>query len=428
MINSTINAIKSCADVDGDIIFFRVYKGDNLIKINREVQINKHVHIVHNSLGMEEPCQYDFEKNNSTCLYTKHRFAYSKKDLKTKIESNCKKLKYTLYDFKTCNLAISKLNIQNISVAVLDLIQYNTTTQALKYVFDILSIDGMIILTNYSQDNNLSSKAFNDFINLYGEQVSFEINKIEKTVAIRKNKDILREQLYEPIQLSINHSNHHYGTKIKIACVLLNGGPVYNYNYVNALANAVNRNVTVPYEFVCLTDNPSGFNDNIHSVIKLKHNFNGWWSKIELFRNDIFKDDQVFFMDLDTVIIDNIDDLLKIRPNFCGTRDFLRSHDMNSSVMSWFANDNHHIYEKFMKNPTYVMNNTHEGDQRWIDNHTKNKKYFQDIFGNTIVSYKKHCLRNSAFRIPHKTKIICFHGVPKPHSITNKEISDHWIP
>jgi hypothetical protein len=217
--------------------------------------------------------------------------------------------------------------------------------------------------------------------------------------------------------------------KLTVACVLMNGGKVYDYKYVNALANAVAKNVTIPYTFTCLTDNPQNFNKNVHKVIKLKHGFPKWWSKIELFRPDIFDDtEQVFFLDLDTVITNNIDDIVSYDGNFCGLRDFYRIVSLGSGLLSWKPSNHHHIYHNFLLKSANIIANTPEGDQRWIDSQTSKMDYFQDLFGRKVISWKKDCVINKMVSVPLSASIICFHGVPKPHEISHSAIVSNWQP
>lgn len=217
-------------------------------------------------------------------------------------------------------------------------------------------------------------------------------------------------------------------SKITIACVLKTGG-VYTSDYVNALAYAMRRHVTIPYEFACLTDNSAGFGDGVDQVIPLKHGFPGWWSKIELFRPDIFEDKQIFFFDLDTVILDNIDNVVQCKAPFAALRDFNHHLNIGSGLMSWKQGSLTKVYDEFMVSPYRGMK-TFGGDQTWIDARKPSIQYLQDLYPNAIVSFKKHCMNGSTknLTIPKRAKIVCFHGVPKPHSITNPLIAEHWRP
>ena len=66
------------------------------------------------------------------------------------------------------------------------------------------------------------------------------------------------------------------------------------------------------------------------------------------------------------------------------------------------------------------------GDQGWINMYRPSMDYFQDFFPNEVVSYKAHCVgNNNKVTVPKKAKIICFHGRPRPHEITDG-LSKYW--
>ena len=170
-----------------------------------------------------------------------------------------------------------------------------------------------------------------------------------------------------------------------------------------------------------MTDNSSGFSSNIDRVVKFKHDYPKWWGKVELFRPDIFEDRQVFYFDLDTFIVGNLDDIVLYNGEFCALRDFYHLHTMGSGIMSWHGERVYRIYEGFKNNPTAAMDRfSGVGDQGWIEmNRPSPSDYFQDVFPNEIVSYKAHCVKGNDVKLPKKAKIICFHGKPRPHEINN---------
>jgi len=77
----------------------------------------------------------------------------------------------------------------------------------------------------------------------------------------------------------------------------------YNSTHVYKIQEMLRKHVTIDYDFYCLT-NDTTLNCNI---IPLECNLFGWWSKLELYKIP----GPVFFLDLDTVIINNIDNILK---------------------------------------------------------------------------------------------------------------------
>ena len=212
-----------------------------------------------------------------------------------------------------------------------------------------------------------------------------------------------------------------------VACVLRSGG-VYTTDYVNRLANSVNRNLTIPYHFVCLTDLKDGFNENVHEVIPLRHDYPGWWAKVELFRSDLYKDRDWFFLDLDTVIIDNIDDLVGSDHSFTALEDFYRGEQMGSGLMAWKQRWYNFVYCDFAERPERVMDYCLYGDQQWIKDCIKGYESFQSKFPGAVVSFKKHCTRSAKdITVPNGAKIICFHGTPKPHEATQLiTIKENW--
>lgn len=164
---------------------------------------------------------------------------------------------------------------------------------------------------------------------------------------------------------------------------------VYTLEHVRRLDRMIDEFVTVPCRL---------------NVIESE--WPGWWGKIEL-----FKYDRVFYMDLSVAIIANIDDLLLDIGEFCACRDFVRPEGLNSKVMSW-AGDYSHVYEKFAEKPdvfmaVYAGNMDMWGDQSFIDHNVGDRRYFQDVFPNSVVSYKMG-------KVDSRTKIIGFHGRPKP--------------
>lgn len=222
-----------------------------------------------------------------------------------------------------------------------------------------------------------------------------------------------------------------YTGKITVATVLKLGGD-YDVKYVNALANGIAKNLTRPYEFVCLTDCGEGFNSNVHRIIPLDHGFERWWSKIELFAPNKFNTDRVFYLDLDTIITSEINDIAMYSGNFFGLRDFYNQMGLGSGLMAWSNADPvvAQIYEKFMESPDAHMRNHRMGDQEFINNTLGNYiEYVQDLYPNKIYSYKKDCVdAHKNISIPESASIVCFHGKPRPHHVRDPKISQYFQP
>ena len=163
--------------------------------------------------------------------------------------------------------------------------------------------------------------------------------------------------------------------QLVVACVLWMGrfnrrarNP-YNPKWVKRLRSMVARNLSIPHRFVCL----SNIDIPDVDVIRLKHNWPGWWSKIELFGPSI-QAKRIISFDLDVLITGSLDELvldpapIKFMPphhKIMGSQ--LRPQRgvvpmYQSSCMVWSPPTGREIYDKFNK---FAMEHW-LGDQDWI--------------------------------------------------------------
>lgn len=185
----------------------------------------------------------------------------------------------------------------------------------------------------------------------------------------------------------------------------------------------VERNLHLPHDFVCLTDTPI---PGVECYPLESESWDGWWNKVSLFNPDLFTPGQkIIYLDLDVIITGDIDILarqwtempLTMIYNFGPNRPHC-AH--NSSVMSWFAGDERldPIYEAFGPDVVKALH----GDQCWIWRVLR-----QDIANwpqQYIKSYKYDC-RGKA--INGLTRIVVFHGDPKPHQVSEEWAIRNWI-
>ena len=206
--------------------------------------------------------------------------------------------------------------------------------------------------------------------------------------------------------------------KVTILCVLKSGGD-FNISHVERLKQMVEKNITLPHNFVCLTD----FNINpvICESIQLSDNLKGWWSKVELFRKELTKTERNIYFDLDTVITGNLDSMIKIDEDFIGLKIFYGKDkkQLNSSFMSW-RNDGSFDFIYSMFGAEHIAQ--FRGDQDYVAwrilNQKKSFKHWQDLVSG-IYSYKTDCKGKG---LPEDAKLVCFHGKPRP-----QDASDEWV-
>jgi len=229
---------------------------------------------------------------------------------------------------------------------------------------------------------------------------------------------------------------------ISVLCVRF--GDAYSRTYVKKLRNMVGRHLTVPYEFVCLTDDPRPI-QGVRSIVQPNGNYKkGWWHKVHMFDPGLKLENTILYFDLDIIIHENIDTLLEVdSPKITGIRDFNRKfnpnwNSLNSSVLCWQHKRHPELWTDFIRNTAAAQRLP--GDQDWIWHKAKKKvAFYQD---NLIQSYKwevrsrkeltgqseQRAFKNIDNTVKANTEscVTVFHGYPKPDSTQDKFVVDNW--
>jgi hypothetical protein len=219
----------------------------------------------------------------------------------------------------------------------------------------------------------------------------------------------------------------------------LKHGTKYSAEYVNKLYSMVNRNLSLPYEFVCLTEDSHGLHKEIRVIDLPKNNLEGWWYKPTVFDPSLELNGTILFIDLDVIIFNNLNKFFKYDiGKFCIIRGFKKNnkHGMNSSCFRFETNSLNAQFFEFMKNSASIMSRL-DGDQDWMQEAISDYSFWPDKW---LMSYKwemvdtkniKNINENhyevSVDPLYHKeTAIAVFHGYPKPHQISNDWCTKYW--
>lgn len=231
---------------------------------------------------------------------------------------------------------------------------------------------------------------------------------------------------------------------LTVACV--KWGAKYPSEFANILHNMVRRNLTVPFKFVCYTDDPKGLHESIEPLlIPPTDTTKGWWHKVSLFKRGLFpKGSRVLYFDLDVVIVKNIDFLLENTAPFVILKGWKTKYTVwNSSVMLFDPEAVHFIHDRFIERPDEIVR-TYKGDQDWIYECTKDTA--SNWPAEKILSFKLHCNAmaypwiNTPFKmikipasasrscpaLDSSAAIVCFHGKPDPIDVRDGPYK-HWM-
>lgn len=206
---------------------------------------------------------------------------------------------------------------------------------------------------------------------------------------------------------------------LNVVCINANNYQERGVEYVKILNDMVRRNLPAGYpgKFTVFTDTPGDYGPEIE-VRPLPHpGLEGWWNKLALFAPGVFQDDErVLYFDLDTVLTGRLDAVADYQGEFAILNDFYRYNGLQSSVMGWrVSNKTKSIWLDWHK---AGMPKIVGGDQAWIEECKLNPDIWQKIAPDAFVSYKV-----TAGVSPDKAAVVVFHGLPRPHQVTNG-----WVP
>jgi hypothetical protein len=212
---------------------------------------------------------------------------------------------------------------------------------------------------------------------------------------------------------------------VKIVCINWCNYLGRGAEYVAKLQSAVARNLTIPHEFICLTEKDLG------------EELKGWWVKMKLAEIE----GPAMYLDLDVMITDNIDHIARLaladdaklwmRDDFSysvrNPKQGLSDRDkqflggdgcFNSSVMVWSGDALAPVREAWANHSAKYMAECH-GDQNVISQIMRGNIGF--LPDECVKSYKYHWLRGLGYG-----PITVCHGQPKPHELTDEWVKAHW--
>jgi hypothetical protein len=214
---------------------------------------------------------------------------------------------------------------------------------------------------------------------------------------------------------------------INVACVLRSGGKVgYDVSWVEKLQRAVSRNLSVPHQFVCLSDCAVPC-----QRIALLPGDQGFWSKVQLFRPNIFGNDlPVLYIDLDTVICGDLDTIYdKIKP-YPFVMWFEKDTRIASSALMYWSGNHSYLWDLYQSQPLNYWRALYGrpplyGDQALISENTDHV-LLTDLCPEHWFSFANPKKPDQPEITP---RILFFRKTKnKPNKMTNHAlVTQHWI-
>lgn len=209
---------------------------------------------------------------------------------------------------------------------------------------------------------------------------------------------------------------------VNILC--MKWGTRYNSQDVNILYSMVERNITLPFRFVCFTDNRQGIRPEVEcfdipEIIIPEDKKISPWKKLVLFKKELYDlKGKALFLDLDLVIMDNIDCFFSYSDKFAIIENWTQKGMGigNSSVYCFNIGQHPEVFEYYSSHVEEVTN-TYDNEQIYLSKKIGDIVYWPNSW---CRSFKRHCIPPYIIRYfitpkkPADVKIVVFHGDPKP--------------
>ena len=222
---------------------------------------------------------------------------------------------------------------------------------------------------------------------------------------------------------------------INVICIKY--GRYYAPFYVNRLYASVARNLSRPFRFVCVTNDPEGIRHEVECVPFMPdprvpgRKWPNIFSKLTIFK-DGFADlkGPTLYLDLDTLIMGPLDKFFDYRPgDFCIIRNWIEFYKRifrkvppigNSSCFRFEAGASNEVYEFFLrvKNDPAKANLFGKGSQKLQTRamfHAGTVSWWPNDW---VCSFKRRCVPPFPLnkflepRPPKGASVIAFHGRP----------------
>jgi len=236
-------------------------------------------------------------------------------------------------------------------------------------------------------------------------------------------------------------------------------GDLYTPDYVGKLFNSIRRNCSIPFQSVCISDNP-----NVEADLVLPYNHfsdvKKHWHKLKFFSPnfaDQHPGDDIIVMDIDQVITGNVDDLIgyAVGDNELVTYGswWNSSLDTNGGFYKFKSGSLKFIWDEFIRNPDYwqmhyynygVVHFKYYGEQNYVNLKTQNHdvkitKTPEEWISKYHSDFSENCILNTMYcdkfdvdymmldDVNEKIKVVHFTGPGRNiHDYDTSWIKEHW--
>jgi hypothetical protein len=207
--------------------------------------------------------------------------------------------------------------------------------------------------------------------------------------------------------------------------ICMKWGTKYPAEYVNKLYSMVQRHLTLPHRFICLTDDKTGIRPEVECfdlpVINVPQEYDySPWRKLGMFSANLANlKGKALFLDLDIVIVDSIDEFFTYSDKFSIIENWTQMGRGigNSSVYCFTIGAHADVLDYYHANMEEVLTN-YSNEQIYLSKKIGDIDFWPASW---CKSYKRHCIPKGVLgrylktpKAPKDVKIVVFHGRPHP--------------
>lgn len=216
-------------------------------------------------------------------------------------------------------------------------------------------------------------------------------------------------------------------------------GTRYPADYVNVLFNACRKAMRGPFRFVCLTDDATGLLPGIEALpipdvglTPEEWYRGGIWPKLGIYDRHLHGlTGRCLFIDLDMVVVSDLDAFFERPGSFIGINETSAwGQDPNgapklcSAIIAFDAGSLAHLAEGFTANKAQILS-SFRTEQDYTAATLPGISYWPDDW---VISFKRKLRQPLGLDLfldpkapPLGTKVLAFHGTPRPIDLINRE-------
>jgi len=205
----------------------------------------------------------------------------------------------------------------------------------------------------------------------------------------------------------------------KTIILVLRSGGKFEFRDLELLSSHIN-NKFPDIKVICLFDliNKECQLNGVH-LIPIKHQWEGWWSKLNLFSPELEKYRPFLYLDLDTAVVGDLEQVfpsIELSEKFIALEDFYQKGKLASGLL-WVPKNSKEV-QRIWK---YALKKTNESKRQRMDKFLREISsqdlFFQD-YTDSIYTFKPK-FNGFLKELPENASIICFHGKPGINDVSD---------